>query len=158
MLTPVQNIAGDDEEDTRLLCKMAVKARAYISSFKWCLPIKAAYFADGFGGVVAIFLFEFEGKIAGTDDWLWVVVGDLPSAYMVVGPEDAREALDAYCELMDDWINAVLVTHSFEGVFPVDEAETSGNAEALRSRLAFLRTEIIPHINAESIEGADTPS
>lgn len=112
MLIPVSEINAGDEEDTRLLRAMATEARGYVTSFKWCLPIKAMYLADGVGGVVALFLVEFEGKVGGTDDRLWVVVGDLPSAYMVVGgPVNAKEALEAYCELMDDWINAVLVTH-----------------------------------------------
>jgi hypothetical protein len=153
MLTPIENVAGDDADDTRRLRAMAAEAREYITSFKWCLPIKAMFLADGFGEIIAIFLFEFEGMVGGTDDRLWVVVGDLPSAYMVVEPQDcAREALERYCELMEDWINAVLITHNFDDVFPVDAAESSTNAEDLRSRLGFLRREIIPHINADLID------
>src|SRR5260370_27952817 len=107
MLVPVGQIVGGDEEDTKLLRKMAAEAREYIISFKWCLPIKSMRFADGVGGVIAIFLVEFEGKVGGTDNRLWIVVGDLPSAYMVVEPDDcAKETLEGYCELMNDWIDA----------------------------------------------------
>ena len=56
MLTPVDDIEGDEERDTKLLRQMAVEAREYICAFHWCLPIKAMYFADGVGGVIAIFL------------------------------------------------------------------------------------------------------
>jgi len=153
MLTPIGNIVGDDEDDTQRLREMAVKARDYITAFKWSLPIRAEFFVDGVGGIVALFLFEFEGMIGGTDDRLWVVVGDLPSAYMVVGPEDARDALEAYCELMDDWINAVLVTGDFNDVFPVEAAKTEGNANSLRRRLRFIRKHILPSFNADSIVG-----
>jgi hypothetical protein len=79
MLTPVAKMTGEDEEDSRLLREMAIKARDYINSFRWCLPIREMYLAFGVGYVIALFLFEFEGKIGGTDDTLWVVVGDLPS-------------------------------------------------------------------------------
>jgi hypothetical protein len=158
MLVQIDDIVGDSEEDTKRLHDMAEVARKYITSFRWCLPIKTAYFADGFGGIVALFLFEFDDKIGGTDDRLWVVVGDLPSAYMVVEPRDcAREALGRYCELMDDWIGAVLNAGDFGHVFPVDAAETPGNAEALRTRLQFLRAEIIPHFNADVIGPAPDP-
>lgn len=153
MLTPVDKIAGVDEEETTLLRAMADQARDYILSFKWSLPIKAMYLADGVGKVIALFLVEFDGEIGGTDNRLWVVVGDLPNAYMVVteGPNCAKEALEAYCELMDDWVNAVLETHNFENVFPVDAAETVGNAESLRWRLNFLRENIIPSAPTETI-------
>ncbi len=154
MLTPFNDIAGDDEEDTKLLREMAIKAWEYITSFQWSLPITAAYFADGVGGVVALFLFEFEAMIGGTDDRLWVVVGDLPSAYMVVGPESAKEALEAYCLLMDDWAAAVTETGTFSDVFPVDAARTPGNADTLRRRIEFVRREILPGFSTQSI---DTP-
>jgi hypothetical protein len=153
MLTPINAITGGDEEDARLLREMAVKARDFIMSFKWSLPIRREHFVDGFGGVVAIFLFEFDGKIGGTDDRLWVFVGDLPSVYMIVElPTNAQELLEGYCELMDDWVNAVLVTRDFNGVYPVDAAETPGNGEDLRNRLDFLRRELIPHFSDEPIE------
>jgi hypothetical protein len=154
MLTPEDEIAGDGDEDTRLLREMAVKARAYITSFHWCLPVRTMYFVDGVGKIVALFLFGFEGKIGGTDEMLWVVVGDVPSVYMIAapeGPDNAKKALEAYCELMDDWVNAVLVTHDFEGVFPVDAAESPANATDLRSRLGFIRREILPHFNCDPI-------
>lgn len=153
MLTPVEDLAGEDEEETALLREMAVKARDFITAFKWCLPIRATYFADGVGKVIAVFLFKFDGKIGGTDDRLWVVVGDLPSVYMVVGPESAKEATEAYCELMDDWVNAVLVTRDFTDVFPVDAPETRGNGEDLRGRLEFVRREIIPYMSDDPVDG-----
>src|SRR5688572_15136850 len=100
----VSQIRGEDAEDTALLSAMAREARTYITSFDWCPPILQSYLAYGVGGVAAIFLFQFAEKIGGTDQELWVVVGDLPSAYLVVIPEDSpKSALGRYCELMDEW-------------------------------------------------------
>ena len=144
MLMPVESLVGDDEEDTKLLREMAVTARNYISSFSWCPTISAMYLAYGVGGVVAIFLVEFVEKIAGTDDRLWVVVGDLPSAYIVVEPQDSsREALDRYCQVLDNWINEVLTFGDFQNVFPVKAPRTPASAELLRRRLDFVRTQLI---------------
>jgi hypothetical protein len=153
MLTPVESLTGDDEEDGRLLREMADEARSYIRSFSWCPPIKAMYLGHGIGGVVAIFLVEFERKIKGTDDRLWIIVGDFPSAYIVVEPQDsAREALERYCEVMDDWIGEVLGSGDFQDVFPVDAPRTPANADMLRRRLEFMRREIIPQMPADLID------
>ena len=144
----IPEILGEDEEDTRLLREMAKSARDYISSFAWCPPIKDMYLAYGVGKVVAIFLVEFPEKIRETDDSLWVVVGDLPSAYLVVEPEDKPAgALARYCELMEDWISAVKISGDLRNVFPVAAAPTYENADLLRSRIRFLRKEIFSKIS-----------
>jgi hypothetical protein len=41
MLTPIEKMLGKDDQDTERLKKMAERARNYITSFHWCLPIKA---------------------------------------------------------------------------------------------------------------------
>ena len=144
-LTSIDSLSTDGEEEAALLCDMAAKARSYVSSFSWCPNIKAAYLAFGIGKVVGVFLFDFQSKVGGTDDRLWVMVGDLPDAYLVVEPDDsAKEALVRYCELMDDWISAVLTFGKFDDVFPVAAPRTIENANLLRRRLDFLRSEIIP--------------
>ncbi len=155
-MMPVDAIKGEDEKDTGLLDEMATHARNFITSFKWCLPITAMYLADGIGGVVAVFLVEFDGKIGGTDDRLWVVVGDLPSAYMIVEPDDcAREALETYCLLMDDWVAAVRGDGDLENVYPVEAARTQEHADMLQSRLAFIRKEIIPEFSTDIVNSSN---
>jgi hypothetical protein len=137
-------MVGDTAEDTKLLRDMAEGAKEYISSFSWCPKIGAMYLGYGVGGVIAIFLVEFQEKIAETDDQLWVIVGDVPKAYMVVEADDSpRDALISYCSLMEDWINAVLTFGDFNDVFPVSAPRTMEHARMLRSRLDFLRSEII---------------
>ncbi len=156
MLTPVDIMQGEDEKDTQLLREMSIRARDYVTSFHWCPPITGMYLGDGVGYIVAIFLFEFDRKIDGTDDKLWVVVGDLPSAYMVVGPNDfPQEALERYCLLMEDWIAVVRGNGDFDRVYPVDAPRTKKNADLLESRLAFLRREIIPRMSTQLVHGPD---
>ena len=143
----VPDIVGDDEEDTASLREMAVAAREYITSFAWCPPISAMYLAHGVGGVAALFLAELSRKIQGTDDRLWIVVGDLPSAYLVVEPQDSpAQALERYCELMEDWIAAVRDARNLDDVYPVSAEPTTENADLLERRVAFLLAEIIPRM------------
>ena len=138
-------IVGDDEDDTRLLREMASEARAYLEDFEWCPPIRSLHLGLGVGGVVAAFLVQFDEVIEDTsDDALWVVVGDLPSAYVIVEPEDDGVAgLSRYCELMEDWAFNVLKGKSLDDSFPVEAEATHEHAEMLNSRIAFIRTEIL---------------
>lgn len=51
-----------------------------------------------------------EGSAPGTPGALWVVAGDLPSAYLVTDAAPtatATAALAIYCSLMQDWVEAV---------------------------------------------------
>jgi hypothetical protein len=141
----VPDIGGDDAEDTALLLEMATSAREYITSFAWCPPVKAMYLAYGVGGVVAVFLVEFPHKIKGTDDRLWIAVGDLPSAYLVAKPDDSpADALERYCGLMEAWIAAAREGGDLNKVYPVTAEPTLENADLLERRVAFLLAEIIP--------------
>ncbi|MEQ8767162.1 MAG: hypothetical protein RL885_24845 [Planctomycetota bacterium] len=145
-LTPIQALpAIGDAEEAAELEALHRDAAAYLRSFHWCPELRQAYLGEGVPGIFASFLFELKAPIPGTeDDCLWVVVGDLPSAYFVV--DDAptpRAALEVYCELMDDWIGAVREGTSLEEVYPVAAEPTEEHAAMLASRLTFLREEII---------------
>ncbi len=107
-LTPCDAMKGEDARETAYLKEMLTEAEAYIRSFKWCPKIVERYLGYGVGKVLALFLFRFERPINGSDEWLWVVVGDLPAAYFVVdGSLTAPDALETYCQLMGDWADAV---------------------------------------------------
>lgn len=140
------SIEGEDERDTALLRNMAGEAIGYITSFPWCPRVEQIRLGLGVGGVVAVFRVEFSDRIQGTGDKaLWVIVGDLPSAYLVVNEGDLPiNALSTYCDLMRDWANAVIAGGDRANVFPVDANPTRQNANDLQSRIEFLRREILP--------------
>jgi hypothetical protein len=146
-VVPISEMTGDDDEDTELLKKQFARADAYIRSFAWCHKIKEIYFGEGVGGVVAVFLFRAEAGTRHVDEWFWIVTGDLPSCYMVTddAPTPAL-ALEGYCGLMEDWAEAVLAGESLEDVYPVDAPATEENAEALASRMNFIRENILPYL------------
>lgn len=138
-------LKGDSEEDTRLLQEMAKSARRYLQSFAWCPTIESVWLAFGIGGVVGVFLVKFATKIGDGDEWLWTVNGDLPSAYMVTDNiEGPGTALETYCRLMEDWVNAVNNGTGLGHVFPVKVDPTLVNATKLSERIEYLRKAIIP--------------
>ena len=140
------DIKGDSDEDTELLLSMADDARAYLQGMKWCPSLSRLYLAFGIGGVVAIFLAELDPKSALQDQFLWIVVGDLPSAYLVAESATPREALETYCALMADWIEAVELGRSLDEVFPVAANPTLEAAAQLRRRIEFLKERILPSL------------
>ena len=76
---------GEDDLDDKLLHVMGDEAVSYLSAFEWCERIHDKYFADGFGGIVALFLFRVSIRNAQEPEWIWVIVGDLPTASRIEG-------------------------------------------------------------------------
>ena len=68
--------------ETAELQASLAEAQQYLKSFKWCAGINESYFSFGIGGVISIFLFWIVPKYKDIDEWLWVIVGDIPSAYI----------------------------------------------------------------------------
>jgi hypothetical protein len=143
-LTAIDEITGDNEEDARLLRGMAEDAGKYLLSFAWCSGVQKGLFGWGVGGVAAVFLFEIEPADPGVDRLLWVVVGDLPPAYLVTDKLPAPlDALRTYVELMEDWITSVRQDKSTKDCIPVNAKPTKENADALEIRLKLLEREFL---------------
>src|SRR6476469_6693831 len=68
-VVPVEQMSGDDDEDTALLRGMFVQATSYIQSFSWCDSISSSYFAGGVGKVFAIFLLKINSSRRDVDPW-----------------------------------------------------------------------------------------
>lgn len=144
-LVPVIQMQGDSEPETKLLQQMLKEAETYLLSFEWCKSIVESYFGLGIGEVVAVFLFRIVPAKKGVDEWLWVVVGDLPPAYLVIDSNSTPlQALKAYVEEMQAWVVAVETGKSINDLIPVDVSPTRDNAKQLKQRLVFLKTKIMP--------------
>jgi hypothetical protein len=144
-LVSIDEMTGEDSVETELLRNMAAKAAHYLASFKWCPSVTARYLGCGVGGVVAVFLMRLASKVGGTDEWVWVVEGDVPSAYFVTDrAANGASALMVYCEMMEAWANAVLADTPRHDVFPVEAPATPEFAKMLLSRTQFIRERIIP--------------
>jgi hypothetical protein len=145
---PLTQMAGEDEEETALFKEASEEAIAYLKSLSWCNNILKTYFCFGVGGIVELFLFQVErlandGK--SVNEWLWVIVGDLPSAYLVTDDaQSPRDALQAYCDVMQEWVDSVRSNGDLSQVYPVNAEPTEENASMLSRRVEFLRDEVLP--------------
>jgi hypothetical protein len=146
---PVEKMAGEDHEDTGLLREMLADAENYIQSFSWCHSIVSSYFAGGVGKVFATFLFKVSTTRDDVDPWAWILVGDVPSAYIPL--QDARSkkaAFDAYIQGMQRWVEVAREGREpkpEEGCPPVNVPATPEWAEDLDKRLKMLDQVIRPY-------------
>jgi hypothetical protein len=139
-LTSVDEMRGDDLRDTHLLHAMLEEATSFINGFAWCGAVRRRWFGLGVGGVVAVFLFEIDAARPGVDERLWVVVGDLPPAYLVLDDAPtAHDALEGYVQEMSRWAEAARSGAPVDDLIPVNVAPSRENAELLLRRLSFLR-------------------
>lgn len=143
-LVPEDQIRGEDDAETCELQDMLQRARVYLQSHEWCEGVSEAYLGFGVGGVVAVFLFRTTMR-TGDEELLWVVEGDLPSAYLVSdNVTNAATALEIYSDLMEDWVRAVRMGSGLQDVFPVDAPADEKHASLLEKRINLLRRDIIP--------------
>lgn len=148
-LSTIENLRGDSDEDTEVLRRMADEARFFLNKFDWCKEIRELYFGLGIGGVLAVFLARILPSEKDVDEWLWVIVGDLPSAYLVTDAASTpAAALRAYIEEMREWVAAVRAGESVDNVIPVNAPVTPQNADALCSRLNHIERELIPEFES----------
>jgi hypothetical protein len=151
-LVPCAEFAGEDAEDDALLREMIERGQSFLSSFPWCRKILECHIGDiAVGGIVVVLLLRIEPARRDIDEWLWVIAGDLPPAYLVTDEApNAASALDAYMGEMERWVAAVKAGEPVDGLIPV---ETSGGGEELEPtlevatdlerRLRFLNKEIL---------------
>jgi hypothetical protein len=145
-MIPAEDVGGEDAEERRLLRERAQEARGFMAKFRWCRSIRRLWFAGGFSHV-AVFFCELENSAAPSDNQLWVVVGDLPPAYLVVdGSPDVKAALLSYIHEMRLWVDAAKNGLSVADCIPVNVAATPENAGALESRLEFIEKEYVPSL------------
>jgi hypothetical protein len=157
-LVPLAQMSGDSKEDTLLLKKMADEAREFLLSFKWCRNVRHSWFGWGVGGVCAVFFFEIDPSVKKVDKWLWVIVGDLPPAYLVVDASPtALAALANYVDLVQEWIDAVRDKRPVTDCIPVNAPATREYADLLQRRLDFIRKEFLRAKRVRRKHGSNSP-
>jgi hypothetical protein len=141
----LDQMVGGDDEDTELLRVMASGAEKYVLSFSWCKGIREIYFGDGYGGVVAVFLFHVEPSELSVDEWLWVISCDVSPAYLVTDScKTPSQALEGYIDEVSKWIKLAQRGCSSTDVIPVYMPATPENAADVEKRIKLLRDVIVP--------------
>lgn len=132
---------------------MARDATAFLTAQRWCKAVQTLELAWANAGVVGVFQATIEPAHTEVDPILWVVVGDIPPAYLVLDEAPTwREALEGYVEEMSRWVEAVRAGSSLDDVIPVDVSPTTAHADMLASRLAFIQDNVLG-VPLDALEG-----
>lgn len=133
--------SADEEKYLRTLLD---EANGFIKRQNWCKAIIAEKCGLVCDGAFGVFLFEIMPANSSADNFIWVIVGDLPPAYITC--DDAKNAIAAvnlYLGAMDCWVEAVLNGKSVSGLIPVDAAPTKENALSLKGRLDWIGDNVV---------------
>jgi hypothetical protein len=142
---PIAEMRGENDEETDLLRAMSERAQQFLGEFAWCSAIREFYFGDGIGNVFAVFLARIQPSHSGIDEFLWVVVGDIPPAYLVTDAcHTPKEAMEGYIEEMRRWVAAAYRGQTSKDIIPVNAAPTPESAKTLEQRLNTLERDIFP--------------
>ena len=138
-MIPVDQINYEQNEDASEIKELASEASNFLQSHNWCKKITKLYFDCGEAHIFAVFLAEFESDM---------VVGDIPPAYIdAIDNNTGLEALEAYIDEMQKWVDNVNNRESIEDIIPVNVPPTVEYAEMLAERLQLLREEVLGQRN-----------
>ena len=144
----LQSVAEIRHPEVRAFAERAI---AFLECFRWCEEVRECAAKFAIAGVLGVFRAEITSH-SGADPVVWVVIGDLPPAYLAYVEGDIwQDALDGYVGEMQAWVDAVQAEESVEQLIPVNVTPTLEHAHLLASRLAFIRTHFL-NVDPTSIE------
>jgi hypothetical protein len=146
----MKSVAEIEHPEVRAL---AERAEEYVARFAWCEAVTRCALGFAVAGVLGVFRIDLVPADATVDPTVWVVVGDLPPAYIAFEEGDTwQDALRGYVDEMQAWVDAVRAGESIDDLIPVNAAPTSVYADLLDSRLGFLRQRLLD-VAPEELEG-----
>ena len=141
-LEPISDLSKDTEDDIDTIL-LAKKAENYLLSHPWCNSIENGWLAVSWGYIMCVFLFKITSDEEEVDDYVWMVVGDLPYVYVdIESATEPKEVLECYVDILSDWVDAVESDDSVAHCYPVEVPPDKEYARMLKSKLGFISKEI----------------
>jgi len=141
-----------DVEYCEEVIKMHDQASTYLKKFEWCKAIKNSTLYLNLGVTLCIFLFEIENLASKEDNFLWMMVGDIPPMYLdVYGSKTTVDVLERYTALAKDWISSIELGESIDDCYPFEAMPTIEMANLLKTRVNLIQNSIIPNIDEISL-------
>ena len=120
------------------------EARAELNFYDWCKGIVESYIGIYLEGIIGVFLFKIQPSTTDVDEWIWVIVGDVPPLYITSeSSPNAACALDSYIGAMEEWVEAVEKGLPVDELVPVEVPATKENAHQLKIRLTMLDENVL---------------
>ena len=140
-MIPINEIAASVVDYRDEVALLSANAANYLGSMSWCKRIINGWVAYANGYIIGVFYFHIEPSNKQVPDYIWVINGDIPPAYIDVGYCNTWElALDGYIAEMQEWVDRVIQGRPIDdSVIPVNVPPEKIWAERLQSRLDLLR-------------------
>lgn len=123
------------------------EAKKYLIEHPWCKEIYNGWLFTNIGYAVCIFLFEIENSQSSEDNLLWVIAGDFPPMYLdIYNVSTTKEVVEAYIELVTNWIGNAERDESLEECYPLDATTDKDTIELLKKKIELLEQKIVPSI------------
>ncbi len=133
----------EDYEEQEILSK---EAQAYLNNMPWCEKIVKGWWSIGWGDKIAVLLFKIVPTSGETDEYFWIITGDLPSAYFkATYLKNGIHALKKYSQVMQEWVNAVYKGKDVTNLFPVNVPPEVDYADMLKIRINLINEDILIH-------------
>jgi hypothetical protein len=125
---------------------LAKEANLFLKGHNWCKAIEKQWLAANWDNILIVFYFDLIPNSSDVDDHVWIIVGDIPPAYIdIESANNETEAVRAYTEIMDDWVQCVKSGRSVDDCYPINVAPEKKYADMLDIRLQFIRKYILGH-------------
>ena len=145
----MKSVADIEHPEVRAL---ATQAERFVAGFRWCAHVTRSSLGFAIAGVLGVFRIDLVPAGPEVDPTVWVVVGDLPPAYLAFEPGDTwQDALAGYIHEMQKWVNAVRAGEGVTELIPVNVSPTTEYADLLESRLQLLRERLVA-VDPETLE------
>lgn len=142
-LANIKFLPKNTEEEVETI-NLSKEAESFLLSHGWCDSIIEGWLAESWGYILCVFLFKIESENTEVDDYVWIVVGDIPSAYIdIESAEDSDDVLQCYVDIMSDWVECIETNKSVEDCYPIEVPPTLEYASMLKSRLKIISEELI---------------
>lgn len=144
-LIPIAELASASIEHVHEVIELSERAKEYLRSMPWCGKIVNGWLGEAWGYIVGVFYFQLVPSRSGAPQFVWIVVGDVPPAY--ISDEYASnsiEVIEGYAAEMQGWVDRVLEGRSIDStVIPVNVPPEKQWAERLGARLNLIRRDIL---------------
>ncbi len=115
-MTPISALGSADFEYIDEVIELSTRATTYLGAMPWCEEIINGWLCEAWGHIIGVFYFHFRPSRPGIPHFVWIIVGDLPPAYLAVETgSSAVQIVEGYVCEMQEWVDRVMSERPIDG-------------------------------------------
>lgn len=142
------DISDQTADYAEQMLSLSDEAQRFLRGHRWCRKVDEGFLTWCFPYLA---VFRFDVQVYEASEKLWVIVGDVPPAYLdVTLCPNAKEAIEGYLGELMAWVEAATEGSAVDGLMPVYRRysfevldATPEVARSLRKRIEFIERNIL---------------